>query len=303
MSHEETSVTEFAPWPAELVRLSDRTLTVRTAAPSSTAAEPAVLVHGLGGSALNWTDLMGLLADRLASRAPDLSGFGESPPPDDGDYSIAAHARSIVALIEADGRGPVHLFGNSLGGAVATVVAAARPDLVRTLTLVAPALPDFRPGRFRSQVALLALPGLGSIVSRRMATMSPEARVRGLLNLVYADASQVSPDRLAAAAAEVERRASLPYAVDAMTASTRGLMTAHLAGRGEALWNQARQITAPTLVLYGGQDKLVLSSISGKAARTFPHASVVVLPKTGHVAQMEHPELVTRLVRDHLDRS
>ena len=104
MSHDQTAVAEFDAWPAERVRLSDRTLSVRSAPPTAPNAEPAVLVHGLGGSALNWTDLMGLLADRLDSRAPDLSGFGESPPPDDGDYSMAAHARSVVALIEADGR-------------------------------------------------------------------------------------------------------------------------------------------------------------------------------------------------------
>jgi pimeloyl-ACP methyl ester carboxylesterase len=111
-------------WPAETVRLpGEVTLCVRTT-PSSPDAEPAVLVHGLGGSALNWTTSSALLADRLASRAPDLPGFGDSPPPHDGDYGVDAHSRAIEVLIDADGRGPVHLFGNSLGGAIAVIVAA-----------------------------------------------------------------------------------------------------------------------------------------------------------------------------------
>ena len=52
---------------------------------------------------------------------------------------------SVISLIEQRGNWPVHLIGNSLGGAVSTRVAARRPDLVRTLTLISPALPDLRP--------------------------------------------------------------------------------------------------------------------------------------------------------------
>jgi pimeloyl-ACP methyl ester carboxylesterase len=259
------------------------------------------MVHGLGGSSLNWTDLMDLLADRLESRAPDLPGFGYSPPPDDGDYSIAGHARAVASLIEQDGRGPVHLFGNSLGGAVSTVVASSRPDLVRTLTLVSPALPDLRPGRWRTQVALLALPGIGPLLSRKLVDMTPQQRVKGLLELVYADPSRVTPERVAQAVVEVERRATLPYAVDAMSASTRGLLNTFFTTGPTSLWSQAARVTAPTLLMYGREDKLVSSRVAPKAKTAFPNATVVVLPQTGHVAQMEHPELVARFVRTHLD--
>src|SRR6185503_17264405 len=99
-------------------------LHVRRAPGTSDAAEPAVFVHGLGGSATNWTDVMGLLQDRLSSAAPDLPGFGWSPPPSGDDYSLTVHARVITDYIEHDGQldrhGPVHLIGNSLGGTVAT---------------------------------------------------------------------------------------------------------------------------------------------------------------------------------------
>jgi pimeloyl-ACP methyl ester carboxylesterase len=299
-------------WAAEAVQLPGCTLSVRsapdldsaslTSAGSAAKLEPAVMVHGLGGSALNWTDLMALLGDRLATRAPDLPGFGFSPPPDDGDYSLAGHARSVAALIERDGRGPVHLFGNSLGGAVSVVVAATRPDLVRSLVLVSPALPDFRPGRWRSQVALLSVPGLGRALSRRLAGMSPQQRVEGLLDLVYADSSSVPPERVAQAVVEVERRAALPYAVDAMAASTRGLVNSFFFTGSSAPWAMAARVSAPTLLMYGGQDKLVSSRVAPKAKAAFPGGTVVVLPQTGHVAQMERPELVARFVRAHLDR-
>lgn len=292
----------FAPWPPERVPLPGYTLSVRVAAPTRPDAVPAVFVHGLGGSALNWTQLMGLLADRLAGRAPDLPGFGDSPPPDDGDYSVAGHARAVIALLEHDGRDRVHLFGNSLGGAVATVVAAQRPDLVRTLTLIAPALPDLRPGRWRTRAALLAVPGLGSLAARRLQELTPEQRVEGLLDLVFADPAVVSPAARQLAVEEATRRAALPYSADALASSAKGLMRSWATRGPESLWAQARRVSAPTLVVYGGQDKLVPHA-GRRVTETFPDARVVLLPRSGHVAQMEHPEVVERLVREHLGRT
>jgi pimeloyl-ACP methyl ester carboxylesterase len=294
------------PWPATTVELpgtAHQVVSVRSTPPTP-GAEPAVLVHGLGGSNQNWTDLMALLADRLAARAPDLPGFGDSPPPPDHDYGLPTHVRAVVRLIESDGRGPVHLLGNSLGGAVAVVVAARRPDLVRTLTLVSPALPDlFRPGLARAEVAAVAAPLLGPYLSGRLARMSPEERVRGTLSLVYADPSTVPPDQLALAVAEVERRSTLDHTVEALAASTRGLLRAFLVGGPASLWRLASTVTAPTLVVYGRQDRLVSWRVAPKAKAAFPDATVVVLERTGHVAQIEHPRLVARFVRRHLDRA
>ena len=120
-------------WPGRLVSLGGQRVYVRTARPDRDPAdrdpadrnraephsgEPALCVHGLEGSSRNWTDLMDLLRSRLVADALDLPGFGESPPRPDGRYSIAALAETVIALIERNGRGPVHLLGNSLGGAV-----------------------------------------------------------------------------------------------------------------------------------------------------------------------------------------
>jgi len=133
-------------WPGRLVNLGDHQVFVRSAPDPETGddAEPALCVHGLEGSSRNWTDLMDLLRSRLACDALDLPGFGDSPPRPDGRYSIAALAQTVIALIQKQSE-PVHLIGNSLGGAVSVKVAATRPDLVKTLTLISPALPDLRP--------------------------------------------------------------------------------------------------------------------------------------------------------------
>ncbi|HTY71540.1 MAG TPA: alpha/beta hydrolase [Actinomycetes bacterium] len=291
----------FEGWPAETLALpGEITLSVRTT-PAAPGAQPAVLVHGLGGSALNWTTSSALLADRLACRAPDLPGFGESPPPHDGDYGVDAHARAVEELIEADGHGPVHLFGNSLGGAVAVRLAARRPDLVRSLVLVSPALPDWVPTRWRTEVGALGLPLVGPALSRRVSVLTPEERVAGAIRLCFAEPSQVPDAWRQAAIVEAEARGRKLYAADALARSMRGLIAAS-APRVDGLWSSVDRVVAPTLILHGARDALVPVRASRRAAHRMRHARLVVLPRAGHVAQMESPHVVARLVRDHLDR-
>lgn len=257
--------------------------------------EPAVLVHGLGGSATNWTDLVSLLAGRVEAEAPDLPGFGRSAPPADGRYTVGAHARAVIALLEQQGRGPVHLFGNSLGGAVATRIAGDRPDLVRTLTLVSPALPSLSPRRLSDpRLPLLLLPAIGSVVTRRLADVDPEQRARAVIELCFADPSAVPPERIDEAVAEVRRRNGLQHSGDAFSASLRGLVASFVARRGRGLWSRAAAVQAPVLLVWGAQDRLVDVALAPRAARTYRDARLLVLEDAGHVAQMERPALVAR---------
>jgi pimeloyl-ACP methyl ester carboxylesterase len=256
--------------------------------------EPALFVHGLGGSATNWTDLMGLLSDRLDGEAVDLPGFGHSPPPADGRYTVGAHARAVVGHLERSGRGPVHLFGNSLGGAVSTRVAARRPDLVRSLTLVSPALPALRRPRGSGPLPLLLLPALTGLVARRLGDGTPEERAEAVVRLCFADPRAVSAQRRAEAVEEVRRRSELSHSTEAFARSLRGLVAGHLAGGSRSLWTAAAQVQAPTLLVWGRRDRLVDVSLAPRAAATYPDCRLLVLERVGHVAQMERPETVAR---------
>lgn len=95
------------------VALPGLELAVRDRPPLRPGLPPALFVHGLGGSSQNWSDLMAQLADTVDGEALDLPGFGWSPPPADRDYSVTAFARVVIRHLDAAGRGPVHLFGNS----------------------------------------------------------------------------------------------------------------------------------------------------------------------------------------------
>ncbi|GAB2856825.1 alpha/beta hydrolase [Streptomyces deserti] len=281
------------------VELPGVTLTVRSR-PAREGLPPALYVHGLGGSSQNWSSLMEQLDDVVDCEAVDLPGFGDSPPPDDGNYSITGHARAVIRYLDAAGRGPVHLFGNSLGGAVATRVAAVRPDLVRTLTLVSPALPEIRVQRTAVPTGLLAVPGVAPLFTRITKEWTAEQRVRGVLTLCYGDPGRVSPEAFRNAVQEMERRLRLPYFWDAMTRSARGLVNAYTLGGQHGLWRQAERVLAPTLLIYGGRDQLVGFRMAQRAARAFRDSRLLTLPDAGHVAMMEYPETVAMAFRELL---
>ncbi|MFI5683901.1 alpha/beta fold hydrolase [Streptomyces sp. NPDC051636] len=282
------------------VGLSGVTLTVRSRRPAREGLPPALYVHGLGGSSQNWSALMRELDGVVDSEAVDLPGFGDSPPPDDGDYSVTGHARAVISYLDAAGRGPVHLFGNSLGGAVATRVCAVRPDLVRTLTLVSPALPELRVQRTAVPTGLLSVPGVAALFTRLTKAWTAEQRVRGVMALCYGDPGRVSPEAFRHAVEELERRLRLPYFWDAMTRSARGLVNAYTLGGQHGLWRQAERVLAPTLLIYGGRDQLVGYRMAQKAARSFPDSRLLSLPDAGHVAMMEYPETVAGAFRELL---
>ncbi|MFJ7332302.1 alpha/beta fold hydrolase [Streptomyces sp. NPDC101116] len=285
------------------VELPGVTLTMRSRPPAREGLPPALYVHGLGGSSQNWSALMALLDGTVDGEALDLPGFGDSPPPDDGNYSVTAHARAVIRYLDASGRGPVHLFGNSLGGAITTRVAAVRPDLVRTLTLVSPALPEIRVQRTAVPTGLLAVPGVALLFTRLTRGWTAEQRVRGVMALCYGDPGRVSAEGFRNAVQEMERRQRLPYFWDAMARSARGIVNAYTLGGQQGLWRQAERVLAPTLLVYGGRDQLVGFRMAQKAARAFRDSRLVTLPDAGHVAMMEYPETVATAFRELLDEA
>lgn len=289
------------PWPGEKVRVAGTDLHVRR---TPGDGEPALYVHGLGGASTNWTDFAGLLAGRLAGEALDLPGFGLSGPPPAGDYSLTGHARTVIAYLEHRGAGPVHLFGNSLGGAVAVAVAAARPDLVRTLTLISPAMPWLRVRRGPAAgMPLLLLPGIGAVVQRRMDALTPEERARGLITLCFADPSLVPQNRVDEAIEDVRRRRDLPWRNEALLQSFRGLVASYVARGPRSLWRQAAAVQAPTLVVWGDRDQLVPVAAAPRTAAAIPGARLLVLPNVGHTAQLEAPRTTARAVLGLLEDS
>jgi pimeloyl-ACP methyl ester carboxylesterase len=282
-------------WPARRVPVAGVDLHVRHAPGAAADLPPALFVHGLGGSSLNWTALGLLLNDTVRGIAPDLPGFGRTPL--SGAAGINEQADVLLDLLEREVDQPVHLFGNSMGGATSVVLAARRPDLVASLTLISPALPHPRASTSALWFAAVATPRLGQVVLTRTRQLPFDRRFKASLAMVFGDPRSLPPEVTAAYEAELRRRDTDPWGMQATVDGARSILRSSLAPPRRSLWADAAKVECPVLLIYGGRDRLVDARIRTKAQRAFRDARLLYLPKSGHVAQMEHPEHVERAFR------
>jgi pimeloyl-ACP methyl ester carboxylesterase len=294
--------TPIPHWPGRMITLlgGEEVWLAETPDSGASAKDLVLCVHGMSGSATNWTDLMAELAPDFDCAAVDLPGSGFSPPPRTGaGYRVSALAGTVTRLIETLGAGPVHLVGNSMGGAVSVRVAARRPDLVKTLTLISPALPDRKVRGSVAHFPVLALPFAGEWLVRHYSARFPvENRVAGVYATCFYDAARLHPDRFALEVEALRRRDELSYEATSLARAARTLVLETFRPGTCSLWRAARRVTAPSLVLFGSHDRLVDPRLAARAAGTFRDARVEVLPETGHLAQMECPGLVAALFRE-----
>jgi pimeloyl-ACP methyl ester carboxylesterase len=278
------------PWPGREITAGDVTLHVRETSGASDAE--AVYVHGLSGSGTNWTDLAGQLAPRASGLAVDLPGFGFTRPPASPDYTPSGHADALLSFLAGRGR-PVHLLGNSLGGAIAIMVAARRPELVRSLTLVSPAMPDLRPDPRRMsdpRMLVASLPGrAGRRARAELAAVTNRERIESVVRLCFGNPGLAPEHRLAEATAELDARGRQPWAGDAFDRTAKAMLRSWV--RGESLWAVAARVRVPTLVVWGDRDRLVAPRLAAKTARVLG-GRLLMLPGVGHVAQIEAPGAV-----------
>lgn len=261
----------------------------------------AVFVHGLGGMSTNWTDLMYALQHRLQCAALDLPGFGYSQP-FQRPPSITAFAHVVGDFISTKFPGQrVHLFGNSLGGAVVVELAAMRPELVSGITLISPALPEYLPRRTNFHIPLVAVPGLGERMFRRWLRYTPDQRAWGTVLAVYGDPSRIHPLRWQELLSETIRREDVEHAAPTYLGAVRALILSFMRFGRANLWRQFAAVQAKALVIHGRRDILVNSRAAHDVTRQLPGSTVVVMNNAGHVAQMEYPDEVARIWRETFD--
>jgi pimeloyl-ACP methyl ester carboxylesterase len=253
---------------------------------------PMVLVHGLGGSAINWLGVGPALARGHHVVALDLAGFGETPPVR-GSAGLATQRDLLGRFLASVIGAPAVLVGNSMGGLLALMQAASGPEHVSRLVLAAPAQPTPRRGRIDLEIlaafATYAMPWLGPwYMRRRAARLGPEGLVREMLRICCVDPSRVSPDlRAAHVELAAERLARMPWATDAFLDATRSLLSA--LRRRRRFYAMVARIDAPGLIIQGTGDRLVPMAASRELARRRPDWTMEVLDGIGHVPQLEAP--------------
>ena len=273
----------YARSPSQFVDLSGVRLHMRSSGPTipsstMTQSDPSpqpvptvVLLHGFGSSLHTWEDWVPVLSQDFRVIRYDLPGHGLTGPDARGDYTDARGIVVLLDLLNHLGIQKISLIGHSIGGRLAWNFAAAHPERIEKLVLVAPdgfASPGFEYGKS---------PEIG-LSLQAMRYVLPKTLLRMSLEPAYANASAMTDQRLT-------RYHELMLAPGVRPALIARLEQSILQDPNPILTN----IKVPTLLLWGDQDAMIPVANAADYLRALPNARLVRIPGVGHLPQEEAP--------------
>jgi pimeloyl-ACP methyl ester carboxylesterase len=283
-----------------------------------------ICVHGLGGSYRNWIGLAPLLTPVARVLAIDLAGHGRTPPTGHG-ADVRSNRRLLHRFLTEVAGGPAILVGNSMGGLISVLEAAAGPaggpagprggraagaaaapsPLVAGIVLLDPALPRPRGVRPDPEIArmfaAIAVPGLGEyLLARQHRLLSPERQVRGTISRCAGDPATVPAEVVAAHVALLRERTDHREIDRAQLGSTRSLLM--MLARARPINRAVRRVAAPTMLIHGEADRLIPVPAARQVARARPDWRVEIRPGVGHIPQMEDAPGTAALILDWFGR-
>ncbi|HEV2796797.1 MAG TPA: alpha/beta fold hydrolase [Nocardioides sp.] len=248
------------------VDVGDTELAVLEGGPAD--APVVVLLHGYTADRVVWVRFARHLMRDHRVVIPELAGHGATGFTTGTDFSAPAQAARVAALLDRLGIERAHVAGNSMGGFVAATLALARPDLVRSHLLSdAVGVQSPEPSDAELQLREGRNPFLLDDVS-----LFPDFYAMTMAKAPFVPAFI----RAAIAADYVARRDELEEIFDGFF----GIAT---------LDDRLGDITAPTLVMWGEQDRLVHRSTARVWADGIAGARTVTYPEAGHMPMLEVP--------------
>ncbi|MFI5666469.1 alpha/beta fold hydrolase [Streptomyces sp. NPDC051704] len=235
---------------------------VRTWYEAEGSGDPLLLMHGGFCTNETWGAQRADLAAAYRVFLPERRAHGHTPDVE-GPMSYGAMADDMVDFLEAVVRAPTHLVGWSDGGIVALLMASARPDLVRKVVVIG--------ANFRPAEEAFADPAM-------LDAMTPGSDDLEFFRAMY---EPVTPDGVG----------HWPVVAAKMLDMWRGQPTMTPA--------DLARITAPTLVMTGDDDMMTLEHTIA-LYRGIAGSQLAIVPGASHLAPLEKPDLVNRLILDHL---
>ncbi len=238
-------------------------------------APTVLLLHAVGYDLTFWDRQIEALQTSYNVVALDLPGHGSSPGKAE-DWSFANAVTTISQLIEALGSRPVHLVGISFGGMIAQAIVLARPDLIRSLTLIATAPVFSEPARaaMRDRAALIRASGMAAVLSSSLDRwFTPETRQR-------------RPDL-------IDRVSKTLLADDPAVQAAIWDIIARF-----DVQDRLNEIHCPTLVLVGELDPSTPPAAAALLAEAIAGATLLILPNTSHMVNLEQPVPVNAALKE-----
>ena len=233
-------------------------------------------IHGFGESLTTWRAVFDPLAGRAKVVAIDLPGFGASQKPDTL-YSLPELTERLSRFIDRWIEGPLIVMGHSMGGELAASLALARPDRVGLVVLVAPA--GYRIG-------------LGWIIDtmypRKAATVGRYLGLRSFITPIHDPGWLAEPESLA----NYDLTGDPKYE----RAAARVLQEFDFVG----LRDRFRNISQPTLLVWGGNDPVIPFSAGDSIAHLIPCVRFAPLATAFHRPHAEVPDTFLAIVLDFL---
>lgn len=236
---------------------------------------PVVLVHGFASSIENWLSVMPALLKHHRVIALDLRGFGWTDRPV-ADYSPAAQAKLLRALLAERGVEKATIIGHSWGCSIALAYALEYPQLTERLALYDAWVYE---SQLPSMFHLARARGLGEVLFGLFYNQQGEER----LALGFYD-PEVLTEKLAE---DVEHYFGNPGTTYAALEAVRGMRFDEMAPRYHT-------ITAPTLLLWGREDVVSPVSVGERLLRELPNSKLVIYPRCGHFPMFEAAAQSTR---------
>lgn len=284
----ESLVARWAPPPSDFIELPwqgrRQLVHLRDEGPRG-PLPPLVLLHGTSSSLHTWEPWVKALSQERRVITLDLPGFGLTGPSVAGDYHDAAYLDFLHTLLTHLQLGPVVLGGNSLGGQIAWEYAAHHPERVQALVLVDAAGLAFQSESVPLGFRLARLPGFRAIATQILPRQMIERSVRN----VYGDPNRVNEalvDRYFELTLREGNRAALVQRFEQLEPGRYANMLA--------------QIRQPTLILWGGRDRLIPLAYGQQLKQRLANSRLVVFDTLGHVPQEEDPQQTLAPVQDFL---
>ncbi len=253
---------------------------------------PMILLHGSNSSLHTWEPLKREFGARYRVVTLDLPGHGLTGVTPTARYDMAEMVTVVDGVAGALGLGRFVLGGNSMGGGVAWNYALAHPDKVRALLLLDAAGMPPRAGEDAppSNIGFRIMrSGAGRWLSERM---TPRFLIERSLAQSVADPAMID-------AAMVDRYWELLRFPGNRAATAQRFARP----RGDAAAaEQARRIGAPTLILFGQQDRIIAPSAALSFAERIRNSETVLLDGVGHLPMEEAPRSTARVITDFLTR-
>lgn len=242
--------------------------------------EPLLLLHGFGACKENWLPLLPFLWRRYHLYIPDLPGWGQSEFKADACYAFDDEVARLADWAAQQLPASVHIVGSSMGGGIGALLAARHPHLAKSLTLLdAAGVAGERQARFEKNL-LKGKNGLLAKNFREVLTLLDSTMTSRLLPWLVAPLAYPDLTSRYQVNQHIFRQLlSHPPADDHHSFS---------------------QVSCPTLVIWGDNDRVIHPSCADTFKQLVPHAQIRYLDGIGHMPMVEAPRLTARLLHRFL---